>query len=148
MITAWFEAHGEAERPVNVRDQYEHLVEEHSDPGSTNSVVRYVRSHYPRPKIRTYRRVETPPGAQMSRGFEFSSFVGFGSASNRAVPVPGRRGVLGSKGSAVPVRSSRPVFSHPYEAPWPLSVVLDEFFCNLLNQIIIIIVNHSKSQVG
>ncbi len=26
--------------------------------------VRFVRARYPRPKIRTYRRVETPPGAQ------------------------------------------------------------------------------------
>ncbi len=64
VIEAWFEEHGKAERPVNVRDMYDRLVADHGYPGSYKSVVRYVRAHYPRPKIRTYRRVETPPGAQ------------------------------------------------------------------------------------
>jgi len=32
--------------------------------GSYKSVVRWVRARYGRPKVRTYRRVETPPGAQ------------------------------------------------------------------------------------
>lgn len=64
VIAAWFEEHGEDKRPVNVRDLYDHLLAEHGYAGSYMSVVRYVRSHYPRPKIRTYRRVETPPGAQ------------------------------------------------------------------------------------
>jgi transposase len=43
---------------------YGHLVEEHGYEGSYKSVVRYVRSRWGRPAIRTYRRVETPPGAQ------------------------------------------------------------------------------------
>jgi transposase len=64
VIKAWFDAHGEADRPVNVREMYDRLVSEHGYPGSYKSVVRYVRSHYPLPRIRTYRRVETPPGAQ------------------------------------------------------------------------------------
>ena len=64
VITAWFDEHRGDKRPVNVRDLYDHLLAEHGYPGSYMSVVRYVRSHYPRPKIRTYRRVETPPGAQ------------------------------------------------------------------------------------
>jgi transposase len=64
VITAWFDEHGKDKRPVNVKDLHEHLVAEHGYPGSYNSVVRYVRAHFPRPKIRTYRRVETPPGAQ------------------------------------------------------------------------------------
>ena len=51
-------------RPVNVRDLHEHLVSEHGYEGSCKSVLRWVRSHFPPPKIRTYRRVETPPGAQ------------------------------------------------------------------------------------
>lgn len=63
-ISAWFEAYGEAKRPVNVKDLYDHLIAEHGYAGSYNSVRRYVRAHYPPPKIRTYRRVETPPGAQ------------------------------------------------------------------------------------
>lgn len=64
VIEAWFETHRYTGRPVNVRDLYEHLVAAHGYSGSYKSVVRYVRSHYPLPKIRTYRRVETPPGAQ------------------------------------------------------------------------------------
>lgn len=64
VIASWFEAHGDSKRPVNVRDLHDHLAAEHGYAGSYKSVVRFVRSHYPRPKIRTYRRVETPPGAQ------------------------------------------------------------------------------------
>lgn len=64
VIEAWFDEHGERKRPVNVKDLHEHLLAEHGYAGSYNSVLRYVRAHYPRPKIRTYRRVETPPGAQ------------------------------------------------------------------------------------
>ena len=64
IVTMWFKEHGEAERPVYVRGLYEHLVAEHGYPGSYNSVVRFVRSRYPRPRIRTYQRVETLLGAQ------------------------------------------------------------------------------------
>ena len=32
--------------------------------GSYRSVLRFVRAHYQRPRIRIYRCVETPPGAQ------------------------------------------------------------------------------------
>jgi transposase len=49
---------------VNVRDLYEHLEAEHGSVGSYKSVVRYVRARYPKPARRTYRRVETVPGAQ------------------------------------------------------------------------------------
>jgi transposase len=65
-IAEWMEAHRQAgaRRPPNLRELYEHLVEAHAYPGSYNSVRRYVRAKYPRPQIRTYRRVETPPGAQ------------------------------------------------------------------------------------
>jgi transposase len=48
----------------NVQELYEHLVTEYGYEGSYPSVVRFVRARYPRPKIWTYRRVETPPGAQ------------------------------------------------------------------------------------
>jgi transposase len=64
VIEAWVQGHEGAERPPNVRALYEHLVEGHGYEGSYNSVRRFVRARYPRPKIRTYRRVETPPGAQ------------------------------------------------------------------------------------
>ena len=51
-------------RPVNVKDLCEHLVGEYGYAGSYKSVLRYVRRNFPKPRIRTYRRVETPPGAQ------------------------------------------------------------------------------------
>ena len=37
---------------------------EHDHPGSLRSVQRYVRDHFPAPRYRARRRVETPPGAQ------------------------------------------------------------------------------------
>jgi len=49
---------------VNLQLLYERLVHDHAYTGSYKSVQRYVRAHYPRPKVRTRRRVETPPGAQ------------------------------------------------------------------------------------
>ena len=64
VIRVWMEAHRGGQRPANVRELHEHLVAEYGYEGSYNSVRRYVRAHYPRPKLRTYRRVETPPGAQ------------------------------------------------------------------------------------
>ncbi len=64
VILAWYEAHRGGDRPVNVQDLYEHLVEQYGYEGSYRSVLRYVRRRYPRPKMRTYRRVETPAGAQ------------------------------------------------------------------------------------
>ena len=51
-------------RPLNVLELYEHLVAEYGYEGTYRSVLRYVRAHYPRPQRRTYRRVETVPGAQ------------------------------------------------------------------------------------
>ena len=64
VIAGWFQAHADRARPVNVQELYEHLVREHGYTGSYPSVVRYARARYPRPPLRTYRRVETPPGAQ------------------------------------------------------------------------------------
>ncbi len=64
VIRVWVEARQGQRRPPNVRELHEHLVAEYGYEGSYNSVRRYVRAHYPRPKVRTYRRVETPPGAQ------------------------------------------------------------------------------------
>jgi transposase len=53
-----------SERPVNVHALHDWLCSEHSYKGSYKSVLRFVRAHYSRPKLRPYRRVETPPGAQ------------------------------------------------------------------------------------
>ena len=65
-IAHWMEDHrGRGlRRPVNIKSLYEWLVVEQGYRGSYKSVLRYVRSEYPRPKIRPFRRVETPPGAQ------------------------------------------------------------------------------------
>jgi transposase len=64
VIRAWMDARKDARRPPNVEELYDHLVSEHDYTGSYKSVLRWVRAHYPTPRIRTYRRVETPPGAQ------------------------------------------------------------------------------------
>lgn len=48
----------------NVAELHAWLVAEHGYAGSVRSVQRFVRRHYPPPRLRTRRRVETPPGAQ------------------------------------------------------------------------------------
>jgi transposase len=54
----------EAVRGVNVELLHELLSVEHGYSGSVKSVRKYLRSRFPRPKLRPYRRIETPPGAQ------------------------------------------------------------------------------------
>jgi transposase len=51
-------------RPVNVQALYDWLRAEHAYAGSYKSVLRFVRARYPKPRLRPFRRVETPPGAQ------------------------------------------------------------------------------------
>jgi len=53
-----------SERPVNVQDLFDYLRVEFQYRGSYKSILRFVRARYPRPRLRTYRRIETPPGAQ------------------------------------------------------------------------------------
>src|SRR5260221_1269902 len=50
--------------PVNIRALFDWLVLEHAYDGSYKSVLRFVRGRYPRPRLRPFRRIETPPGAQ------------------------------------------------------------------------------------
>jgi transposase len=52
-----------ASRP-NLADLHDLLVTEHGYEGSLRSVQRYVQKHFPKPRVRARRRVETPPGAQ------------------------------------------------------------------------------------
>jgi transposase len=52
------------QRPVNVRALYDWLRSEHAYAGSYKSVLRFLRACYPKPRLRPFRRVETPPGAQ------------------------------------------------------------------------------------
>jgi transposase len=51
-------------RPANVHALHDWLRQEHDYTGSYKSVLRFVRARYPRPRLRPFRRVETPPGAQ------------------------------------------------------------------------------------
>ena len=51
-------------RPPSVEALHDFLRGEYGYGGSYKSVRRYVRARFPAPKIRPYRRVETPPGAQ------------------------------------------------------------------------------------
>jgi len=50
--------------PVNLAALHDYLVAERRYTGSLRSLQRYFRKHYPQPKQRARRRVETPPGAQ------------------------------------------------------------------------------------
>jgi transposase len=52
------------QRPGNIHALHDWLRQEHGYQGSYKSVLRFVRAHYPRPRLRPFRRVETPPGAQ------------------------------------------------------------------------------------
>jgi transposase len=63
-IEAFLKARAQPERPANVRELYEHLVEHHGYPASSKSLERYIRRTYGPPPTRTYRRVETPAAAQ------------------------------------------------------------------------------------
>ncbi len=49
---------------IQVRALYDWLVSEHQYPASYRSVLRYVRKIFPKAKLRPFRRVEMPPGAQ------------------------------------------------------------------------------------
>jgi len=49
---------------VNLQALHELLISDYGYGGSYKSVQRYVRAHFPRPRRRARRRVETPPGAQ------------------------------------------------------------------------------------
>lgn len=82
-IAHWMEERRELPRPVNVKELWEHLCEQHGYLGSYRSVLRYVRARYPRPRKRTYRRVETVPGAQTQTDWGEYPAVDVGSG-----PVP------------------------------------------------------------
>lgn len=76
-ITEWIASHEAADldRPPNLKELHEHLVADHGYAGSYKSIVRWVRAHFGKPRIRTYRRVETPPGAQAQT--DWGHFKGF-----------------------------------------------------------------------
>lgn len=51
-------------RPCQAQTIYEILVRDHEYRGSYQAVVRHLRRKHGRPKVRAFRRVETPPGVQ------------------------------------------------------------------------------------
>lgn len=51
-------------RSPNIKLLWQHLGGEHGYSGSYKSVRKYVRSTFPASKLRPFRRIETPPGAQ------------------------------------------------------------------------------------
>jgi len=77
-IEAWVAAHADTSRPINIKELHEHLVTEHGYAGSSKSVQRWVRRRWGKPKIRTYRRVETPPGAQAQTDWGHFAPMAFG----------------------------------------------------------------------
>lgn len=67
VIDAWLTSREKPDaegRPANLCELHDFLVREHGYRGSVRSVQRYVRARYARPKLKPFRRVETPPGAQ------------------------------------------------------------------------------------
>jgi hypothetical protein len=52
-------------RRLNILALYDWLRAEYGYVGSYKSVWRFVRARYPGPRLRPFRRVETPPGAQV-----------------------------------------------------------------------------------
>lgn len=83
-IEAWLSEHAPSERPINARDLHEHLVASCGYPHSYKSVLRYVRDRFGRPKLRTYRRVETPPGAQAQSDWGVFTDIDLGDGPQRA----------------------------------------------------------------
>ncbi|HSR53862.1 MAG TPA: hypothetical protein VLV83_23795, partial [Acidobacteriota bacterium] len=78
-IEAWLQA--QEDEGVNLAELHEWLREERRYPGSLRSLQRYFGKHFPQPRRRARRRVETPPGAQAQADW----------AVFRDVPVAGRR---------------------------------------------------------
>lgn len=67
VIEEWFRGPEEGQKKlheVNVVELYDHLFVEYGYEGSYRGLLRYVKSKYPQARIRAYRRVETPEGAQ------------------------------------------------------------------------------------
>jgi len=81
-IDAWRSIHV-GERPINVHELHDHLVRAHGYTGSYKSVLRYVRSRFGRPPIRTYRRFETPPGAQAQSDWGIWPAIDIGAGPQR-----------------------------------------------------------------
>jgi transposase len=67
VVDHWWQGQTEAlgdQRPPSVQLLYDFLRAEHDFGGSYKSVRKFARARFGRPRVRPFRRVETPPGAQ------------------------------------------------------------------------------------
>jgi len=60
----WYLSSRDEEEPLNLAALHDWLIAEHEYAGSLKSVQRFYCRHYPTPRRRARRRIETPPGAQ------------------------------------------------------------------------------------
>ena len=66
-------------RSPSIQQLHDHLKAEHDYSGSYKSVRKYVRATFEKPKLRAFRRIETPPGAQtQSDWMEINIDIGAG----------------------------------------------------------------------
>ena len=77
---------GDRNPSINVRALHDYLVGEYQYQGSYRSVLRFVRARYPAPKLRPFRRVETPPGAQAQ--VDWGEFSGLDVGAGRRPCTP------------------------------------------------------------
>ena len=82
VVRHWWQAQTEAlpeGRSPNINGLWNFLKDEYDYTGSYKSVRKYVRENFPKPKLRPFRRVETPPGAQtQSDWMEVKVDIGYG----------------------------------------------------------------------
>jgi transposase len=67
VVAHWWQAQVESlgdDRPPSVQVLYDFLRAAHGFDGSYKSVRKFVRARFGRPRVRPFRRIETPPGAQ------------------------------------------------------------------------------------
>ena len=67
VIAHWWQGQQELlpqDRSPNIQQLWNFLKQEYHYLGSYKSVRKYVRTTFEKPKLRAFRRVETPPGAQ------------------------------------------------------------------------------------
>jgi len=67
VVRHWWQSQLEllpAGRSPNIKKLWQFLVEEYQFSGSYKSVGKYVRTTFDKPKLRPFRRIETPPAAQ------------------------------------------------------------------------------------
>jgi transposase len=75
-------------RPCQARTIYEILVRDHEYAGSYQAVARHLRRKHGKPKLRAFRRVETPPGVQAQHDW-FDVRVPIGSRERRVQALIG-----------------------------------------------------------